>query len=57
MALPFLFIPESLRGKYSARVRWTPEFEEWQRFLEEKVGAGALEVPSKAIFDPSPWEL
>jgi len=47
---------KSLRRKYPARVRWTPEFEARERFLEEQVGRRALELPRKAIFYPSPGE-
>ena len=33
---------KSLRRKYPARVRRTPKFEAWQRFLEEQVGRESL---------------
>lgn len=33
-----------LRRKYPARVRWTPEFEAWRRFLEEQVGGKARDL-------------
>ncbi|MDD3582288.1 MAG: hypothetical protein PHW74_14890 [Desulfobacca sp.] len=48
---------KSLRLKYPFRVRWTPEFEAWQRFLEEQVGAGALLVEPKPLYDPSSQKL
>ena len=47
---------KSLRRKYPYRVRWTPEFETWQRFLEDHVGKGVLDVRREVIFDPSSRE-
>jgi hypothetical protein len=41
---------KSLRRKYPARVRWTPEFEAWQRFLEEHAGVKALGVRRQVIY-------
>ena len=35
---------KSLLSKYPYRVRWTPEFSAWERFLAEQVGAKALDV-------------
>jgi hypothetical protein len=29
--------PKSLRGKYPARARWTPEVEAWAAYLKEQV--------------------
>ena len=49
---------KSLRRKYPYRVRWTPEFEAWQTFLEEQVGAEGLYVapPIEVVYDPSESE-
>lgn len=33
-----------------------PEFEAWQRFLEEQVGVGALDVRPRALYDPASRE-
>jgi hypothetical protein len=41
---------KSLRKKYPYRVRWTPEFEAWQRFLEEHAEAGALDLRREVVF-------
>ena len=41
---------KSLRSKHPYRVRWTPEFEAWQRFLEEHAGIKALDVRRKVVY-------